>query len=212
MRQYGVTMSVLAGGIPLKERVRAIKALAPGDCIRPYVGAGQAAAAGPRRWRLVALVIGNGGRRPHRPVSTSVLRKESCRAVEDHHSWLAGLVAVKRGAGCSIGAVGVSWAPRLYAKASREFQEGVFSAPMPAMRSPVSGRSAPAGIPVRALKLRSTEEFTASRSGIKSLSSSGAIEMGEAQLQIEHYWSALPRRCGQRVETVRSWPASQSAC
>jgi len=49
-------------------------------------------------------------------------------------------------------------------------------------------------IPVRALKNKGTEEFTAKQLEVARLLDSGAIEMGEAQLQIEHFWAGALRR------------------
>ncbi|HQN53865.1 MAG TPA: 2-nitropropane dioxygenase, partial [Novosphingobium sp.] len=49
-------------------------------------------------------------------------------------------------------------------------------------------------IPVRALKNKGTEEFTAKQREVAQLLDEGKIEMGEAQLQIEHYWAGALRR------------------
>ena len=49
-------------------------------------------------------------------------------------------------------------------------------------------------IPVRALKNRETENFTAKQREVAALLDSGSVEMGEAQLQIEHYWAGALRR------------------
>ncbi len=49
-------------------------------------------------------------------------------------------------------------------------------------------------IPVRALKNREMENFAAKQREVAILLDSGAIEMGEAQLQIEHYWAGALRR------------------
>jgi enoyl-[acyl-carrier protein] reductase II len=49
-------------------------------------------------------------------------------------------------------------------------------------------------IPVRALKNKGTEEFTAKQVEVAKLLDEGQIEMGEAQLQIEHYWAGALRR------------------
>lgn len=49
-------------------------------------------------------------------------------------------------------------------------------------------------IPVRALKNKGTEEFTAKQIEVAKLLDSGAIEMGEAQLQIEHFWAGALRK------------------
>ena len=49
-------------------------------------------------------------------------------------------------------------------------------------------------IPVRALKNKGTEEFTAKQREVAQLLDDGAVEMGEAQLRIEHYWAGALRR------------------
>jgi enoyl-[acyl-carrier protein] reductase II len=49
-------------------------------------------------------------------------------------------------------------------------------------------------IPVRALKNREMEKFAAKQREVAQLLDEGVIEMGEAQLQIEHYWAGALRR------------------
>ena len=49
-------------------------------------------------------------------------------------------------------------------------------------------------IPVRALKNKGTEEFTAKQFEVAKLLDAGAVDMGEAQLQIEHFWAGALRR------------------
>ncbi|MDD3800133.1 MAG: 2-nitropropane dioxygenase, partial [Novosphingobium sp.] len=49
-------------------------------------------------------------------------------------------------------------------------------------------------IPVRALKNKGTEEFTAKQREVAQLLDDGQVEMGEAQLRIEHYWAGALRR------------------
>ena len=49
-------------------------------------------------------------------------------------------------------------------------------------------------IPVRALKNKGTEEFTAKQREVAQLLDDGEVEMGEAQLRIEHYWAGALRR------------------
>ena len=49
-------------------------------------------------------------------------------------------------------------------------------------------------IPVRALKNRETERFAAKQREVADLLDRGAVEMAEAQLQIEHYWAGALRR------------------
>jgi NAD(P)H-dependent flavin oxidoreductase YrpB (nitropropane dioxygenase family) len=49
-------------------------------------------------------------------------------------------------------------------------------------------------IPVRALKNREMENFAAKQREVAQQLDDGAIEMAEAQLQIEHYWAGALRR------------------
>ena len=49
-------------------------------------------------------------------------------------------------------------------------------------------------IPVRALKNAGGELFTAKQREVAAALDAGEVEMGEAQLQIEHYWSGALRR------------------
>jgi enoyl-[acyl-carrier protein] reductase II len=49
-------------------------------------------------------------------------------------------------------------------------------------------------IPVRALKNKETERFAAKQREIAQQLDGGALEMAEAQLQIEHYWAGALRR------------------
>src|SRR3546814_1440972 len=44
-------------------------------------------------------------------------------------------------------------------------------------------------IPVRALKNAGTEAFTAKQREVANLLDSGAVDMGEEKLEIEHYWA-----------------------
>jgi enoyl-[acyl-carrier protein] reductase II len=49
-------------------------------------------------------------------------------------------------------------------------------------------------IPVRALKNREMENFSAKQREVAALLDAGTVEMAEAQLQIEHYWAGALRR------------------
>jgi enoyl-[acyl-carrier protein] reductase II len=49
-------------------------------------------------------------------------------------------------------------------------------------------------IPVRALKNKGTEEFTAKQVEVAKRLDAGEVDMGEAQLQIEHFWAGALRR------------------
>jgi len=57
-----------------------------------------------------------------------------------------------------------------------------------------ASRSAPAGDPVRALRNKGQEEFTAKQIEVAKLLDEGAIDMAAAQLQIEHFWAGALRR------------------
>jgi enoyl-[acyl-carrier protein] reductase II len=49
-------------------------------------------------------------------------------------------------------------------------------------------------IPVRALKNKGTEEFTAKQVEVAKLLDAGHVDMGEAQLEIEKFWAGALRR------------------
>ena len=49
-------------------------------------------------------------------------------------------------------------------------------------------------IPVRALKNRGTEAFTAKQIEVAQRLDSGVVDMAEAQLEIEHFWAGALRR------------------
>jgi enoyl-[acyl-carrier protein] reductase II len=49
-------------------------------------------------------------------------------------------------------------------------------------------------IPVRALKNKGTDEFTAKQIEVAKLLDAGEVQMDEAQLQIEHFWAGALRR------------------
>src|SRR3546814_7031908 len=49
-------------------------------------------------------------------------------------------------------------------------------------------------IPVRALKKGGTEAFTAKQREVANKLDKGEVDMGEAQLEIEHYWAGALRR------------------
>jgi enoyl-[acyl-carrier protein] reductase II len=49
-------------------------------------------------------------------------------------------------------------------------------------------------IPVRALRNKGTEEFTAKQIEVARLLDEGKVDMGEAQLQIEQFWAGALRR------------------
>ncbi|MFN2473072.1 MAG: NAD(P)H-dependent flavin oxidoreductase, partial [Sphingomicrobium sp.] len=135
------------------------------------------------------------------PVSTSVLAQEILPEVAaDVPVFVAG--GIGRGeaiaAYLEMGAVGVQLGTRFvcatesiaHANFKKAFLRASARDAVPSVqldvRLPV--------IPVRALKNRETENFAAKQREIANALDSGALEMAEAQLQIEHYWAGALRR------------------
>ena len=197
--KHGVGHVVLAGGIPPKGSIEALKeAGAKVICIPPTL----ALAKKYLRSGADALVIEGSEAGGHiGPVSTSVLVQEIVPSLRDE-----ALVFVAGGIGrgemiatyLEMGAAGVQLGTR--------FAAAVESVAHPAFKKAffrASAREAVASvqidprlpvIPVRALKNKGTEEFTAKQLEVALLLDQGSIEMGEAQLRIEHYWAGALRR------------------
>jgi len=190
---------VLAGGLPPKGSVEAIKETgAKVICFAPTLALGKKLL----RSGADALVIEGHEAGGHiGPVSTNVLAQEILPALAaDHLVFVAG--GIGRGeliaSFLELGAAGVQLGTRFAAAtesiAHPDFKKAFFRGhardAMPSVqvdpRLPV--------IPVRALKNKGTEEFTAKQIEIAAKLDAGEIEMGEAQLAIEHYWAGALRR------------------
>ena len=197
--KHGVSHVVLAGGLPPKGSVEAIKALgAKVICFAPTLALGKKLL----RSGADALVIEGSEAGGHiGPVSTSVLAQEILPALSaDHLVFVAG--GIGRGeamaAYLEMGAGGV--------QLGTAFAASTESIAHPAFKKAfirASAREAVASvqvdprlpvIPVRALKNKGTEEFTAKQVEVAKLLDAGAVDMGEAQLQIERYWAGALRR------------------
>jgi len=201
--RHRVSHVVLAGGIPPKGSVEAIKefgakvivfaptlALAR-KLLRQRDGGGGDA--------LVIEGMEAGGHIG--PVSTSVLAQEMLpELAEDHLVFVAG--GIGRGQAIAgyleMGAVGVQLGTR-FACATESIAHPAFKAAF--FRA--NARDAVASvqvdprlpvIPVRALKNKGTEEFTAKQREVAARLDEEGIAMAEAQLQIEHYWAGALRR------------------
>jgi len=197
--KHEVTHVVLAGGLP------------PGGAIERIKGNGAkliaftpalALAKKLMRSGADALVIEGMEAGGHiGPVSTSVLAQEILPHVShDIPVFVAG--GIGRGeaiaAYLEMGAVGVQLGTRFVCAheciAHENFKKAFIRASardaIPSVqidpRLPV--------IPVRALKNREMENFSAKQREVADLLDKGAIEMAEAQLQIEHYWAGALRR------------------
>lgn len=197
--KHRVSHVVLAGGIPPKGSVDAIKAFGA----RVLVFAPTLALAKKLlRSGADALVIEGSEAGGHiGPVATSVLAQEFLPSLaEDFIVFVAG--GIGRGdmiaSYLEMGASGVQLGTR-FACASESiahpaFKQAFFRANARDAIASVQVDPRLPVIPVRALKNKGTEEFTAKQVEVAKLLDSGAIEMGEAQLQIEHFWAGALRR------------------
>ena len=197
--KHGVTHVVLAGGIPPKGSVEAIK----GFGAKVIVFAPTLALAKKLlRSGGDALVIEGMEAGGHiGPVSTSVLAQEFLPELsEDHLVFVAG--GIGRGQAIAsyleMGAVGVQLGTRFACAqesiAHPDFKKAFFRANARDAITSVQVDPRLPVIPVRALKNKGTEEFTAKQIEVAKRLDSGEIEMGEAQLQIEHFWAGALRR------------------
>lgn len=197
--RHGVSHVVLAGGLPPKGSVEAIKATgAKVICFAPTLALGKKLL----RSGADALVIEGSEAGGHiGPVSTSVLAQEILPELSaDNLVFVAGGI----GTGAMIasylemGAVGVQLGTRFACAtesiAHPDFKKMFFRA---------SARNAVASvqidprlpvIPVRALENKGTEEFAAKQREVALLLDQGSIDMGEAQLRIERFWAGALRK------------------
>ncbi len=200
--KHAVGHVVLAGGIPPKGSVEAIKGPS-GDgakviCFAPTV----ALARKLLRSGADALVIEGMEAGGHiGPVSTSVLAQEMLPELSaDHLVFVAG--GIGRGEAIAgyleMGACGVQLGTR-FACASEsiahpEFKKAFFRASARDAVASVQVDPRLPVIPVRALRNKGTQEFTAKQREIAAVLDRGDIAMAEAQLQVEHYWAGALRR------------------
>lgn len=200
-RKHGVTHVVLAGGIPPKGSVEAIKADDSGIkviCFAPTL----ALAKKLLRSGADALVIEGMEAGGHiGPVSTSVLAQEILPALaEEHLVFVAG--GIGRGEAIAsyleMGAAGVQLGTRFACAtdsiAHPDFKKAFFRASAREAVASVQVDPRLPVIPVRALKNKGTEEFTAKQREVAALLDAGEVDMLEAQLQIEHFWAGALRR------------------
>jgi enoyl-[acyl-carrier protein] reductase II len=196
---HGISHVVLAGGIPPKGSVEAIKAFGAKVLVLPPT---LALAKKLLRSGADALIIEGSEAGGHiGPVSTSVLAQEFLPVLSDEQIiFVAG--GIGRGeaiaAYLEMGAAGVQLGTR-FACASEsiahpDFKKAFFRANARDAVSSVQVDPRLPVIPVRALKNKGSEEFTAKQIEVAKLLDAGSIEMGEAQLQIEQFWAGALRR------------------
>ena len=197
--RHGVGHVVLAGGIPPKGSVEAIKAFGAKVIVfAPTL----ALAKKLLRSGGDALVIEGMEAGGHiGPVSTSVLAQEFLPALsEDHLVFVAG--GIGRGEAIAgyleMGAVGVQLGTRFACAtesiAHPNFKKAFFRAGARDAVASVQVDARLPVIPVRALRNKGTELFTAKQREVAGLLDGEGLEMAEAQLQIEHYWAGALRR------------------
>ena len=197
--KHQVSHVVLAGGIPPKGSVEAIKQLgAKVICFAPTVALGKKLL----RSGADALVIeGNEAGGHIGPVSTSVLAQEILpELAADNLVFVAGGIGngAMIAAYLEMGACGVQLGTRFACAtesiAHPDFKKAFFRANARDAVASVQVDPRLPVIPVRALKNKGTEEFTAKQVEVGQLLDQGSIEMGEAQLRIEHFWAGALRR------------------
>jgi len=190
---------VLAGGIPPKGSVEAIKAF--GGRVLVFAPT-LALAKRLLRSGADALVIEGSEAGGHiGPVATSVLAQEFLPALAaDHVVFVAG--GIGRGdmiaAYLEMGASGVQLGTR-FACASESiahpaFKQAFFRANARDAESSVQVDPRLPVIPVRALKNKGTDLFTQRQREVAQLLDEGKLGMDEAQLQIEQFWAGALRR------------------
>ena len=197
--KHAVTHVVLAGGLPPKGALEAIKATgAKVICFAPALSLAKKLI----RSGVDALVVEGMEAGGHiGPVSTSVLAQEILPEVADQ---LPVFVAGGIGRGAAIagyldmGAAGVQLGTRFVCAtesiAHANFKKAFIRASARDAIASVQIDPRLPVIPVRALKNSSSELFTAKQREVAQLLDDGKVEMMEAQLQIEHYWAGALRR------------------
>jgi enoyl-[acyl-carrier protein] reductase II len=197
--RHGVDHVVLAGGLPPPGALERIKATgAKVICFAPALALAKKLI----RSKVDALVIEGMEAGGHiGPVSTSVLAQELLPEVAgDLPVFVAG--GIGRGEAIAgyleMGAAGVQLGTRFvcateciaHPNFKRAFIRASARDAVPSVqidpRLPV--------IPVRALKNKETEAFSAKQIEVAKMLNEQKLEMAEAQLQIEHYWAGALRR------------------
>jgi enoyl-[acyl-carrier protein] reductase II len=197
--KHQVTHIVLAGGLPPKGSIEAIKDMgAKVICFAPAL----ALAKKLHRSGVDALVIEGMEAGGHiGPVATSVLAQEILPVMA---SELPIFVAGGIGNGAMIaaylemGAAGVQLGTRFVCAtesiAHPAFKKAFLRANARDAIASVQIDPRLPVIPVRALKNVGTEAFTAKQREVAQRLDDGIVDMGEAQLEIEHYWAGALRR------------------
>ncbi|MEY4952365.1 MAG: hypothetical protein RL299_789 [Pseudomonadota bacterium] len=197
--RHQVSHVVLAGGIPPRGSVEALKAHGAKTLVfAPTL----ALAKRLLRGGADALVIEGSEAGGHiGPVATSVLAQEFLPALaEEHVVFVAGgigrgdMIAAYLEMGASGVQLGTRFACATESIAHPAFKQAFFRANARDAESSVQVDPRLPVIPVRALKNKGTEEFTAKQREVAALLDAGQLEMMEAQLEIEKFWAGALRR------------------
>ena len=197
--KHAVTHVVLAGGLPPKGSLEAIKATgAKVICFAPAMALAKKFV----RSGVDAIVIEGMEAGGHiGPVSTSVLAQEILPEIASQVPvFVAGGIGTGEmiAAYLEMGASGVQLGTRFVCAhesiAHPDFKKAFIRGNARDAITSVQVDPRLPVIPVRALKNKGTEEFTRKQIEVAKLLDSGAIEMGEAQLQIEHFWAGALRK------------------
>ena len=197
--KHDVSHVVLAGGLPPKGSLEAIKETgAKVICFAPALSLARKFL----RSGVDAIVIEGMEAGGHiGPVSTSVLAQEILpELAKDVPIFVAGGIA--RGSAIAgyleMGASGVQLGTRFVCAhesiAHPNFKKAFIRGNARDAITSVQVDARLPVIPVRALKNKGTEEFTKKQIEVAKLLDAGEIEMGEAQLQIEHFWAGALRK------------------
>ena len=197
--RHQVSHVVLAGGIPPKGSVEAIKAFGAKVLVfAPTI----ALAKKLLRSGADALVIEGSEAGGHiGPVATSVLAQEFLpELAADHIVFVAG--GIGRGEAMAgyleMGASGVQLGTRFACAtesiAHPAFKKAFFRGNARDAVASVQVDPRLPVIPVRALKNKGTEAFTAKQIEVAARLDAGELDMGQAQLEIEHFWAGALRR------------------
>ena len=197
--RHNVSHVVLAGGIPPKGSVEAIKGHgAKVICFAPTLALGKKLL----RSGADALVIEGMEAGGHiGPVSTSVLAQEILPTLsEEHLVFVAG--GIGRGEAMAgyleMGAAGVQLGTRFVCAtesiAHPAFKKAFLRASARDAITSVQIDARLPVIPVRALKNAGTEAFTAKQREVAQMLDDGKVDMAAAQLEIEHFWAGALRR------------------
>lgn len=199
--KHAVGHVVLAGGIPPKGSVEAIKGGANPAKVIVFAPT-LALAKKLLRSGADALVIeGNEAGGHIGPVATSILAQEFLPELSEQFVvFVAGgigtgdMIAAYLEMGASGVQLGTRFACATESIAHPDFKKAFFRAKARDAETSVQVDPRLPVIPVRALKNKGTEAFTAKQREVAAMLDEGKVDMGEAQLEIEHFWAGALRR------------------